>query len=150
MTGVGAEVGILTGLFGGDEAEGLHRVLLQELGGVEDSFVVWNEAFLSRFGVGGHLIGGVADFLDGGALLEDEEVVLGDVGVCEVEANGFACFNRELFLCEKKALGNAGNFDGLKAFLGVKGSFGSASSGGFELVGLFKVSEGCGDDRGVC
>lgn len=81
MAGVRAEKGIFSGLFGSHEAKGLDGIFLQEFGGVEDSFVVRNEAFLGGFWICRHLIGGVADFLDGGALVEDEEVVLGDIGV---------------------------------------------------------------------
>lgn len=48
---------------------------------MEDAFIVWNEALLGGLGVGSHTIGRLTDFLDGAILVEDEQVVLGDVGV---------------------------------------------------------------------
>lgn len=48
---------------------------------MENAFIVWNEALFRGFWIGRHTIGGFTDFLDGGALVEDEQVVLGDVGV---------------------------------------------------------------------
>lgn len=120
MTGVGAEVGILAGLLGCDEAEGLHGVLFEEPGVVEDSFVLGNEAELGCLGVCSHAVGSFADFLNWGPLGEDEEVVLGDIGIGEVEANGLACFHREFFLGEEESLWDAGDFDGLQALLSVE------------------------------
>ena len=72
MPGVRAEKRIFPRLFGSHEAKGLDGIFLQECGGVEDSFVVWNEALFCRVGIGRHTIGGLTDFLDGGALIENE------------------------------------------------------------------------------
>lgn len=149
MTRVGAEEGILPGLLGCNEAEGLHGVLFEKPGVVEDSFVLGNEAELGGLGVCSHAVGSFSDFLQGCALVENEEIVLGDIWIGEVEANGLACFHREFFFGEKKSLGDAGDFDGLEILLGVKGGFGGASGGGLEPVGLFEISENFGDDGSV-
>lgn len=81
VAGIGAEKGILAGLLGGDEAQGFNGILLKKLGGVKDTFVIGDESFFGGLWVGGHAVGCFPDFLDGSALVENEEVVLGDVGV---------------------------------------------------------------------
>lgn len=120
MAGVGAKKGILARLFGCDEAEGFNGVFFQELGGVEDTFVFGDETKFGSFRIGSHAVGGFTDFLNRGALTEDEEVVLGDIGVREMEADGFAGLHGEFFLGEEQSLGDAGNFDGLQALLSVE------------------------------
>lgn len=72
MAGVRAEKRIFPRRFGSHKAKGLNRIFLKELGGVEDAFVVWNEALFRGFRIGRHTISGLTDFLDGGALVEDE------------------------------------------------------------------------------
>lgn len=150
MTGVGAEVGILAGLFGCDEAEGLDGILFQESGVVDDPFVLGNKAKFGGLRVGRHAVGSFADFLNRGPLSEDEKIVLGDVGIGEVEADRLACFDGEFFLGEEEALGDAGNFDGLKAFLRIKRSFGGTTGGGFDFVRFFEIGESLRDGRSVC
>ena len=81
MPGVRAEERIIPRRFGSHKAKGLNRIFLKEFCCVEDAFIVWNEALLGGLGVGSHTIGRLTDFLDGAILVEDEQVVLGDVGV---------------------------------------------------------------------
>ena len=66
-----------------------------------------------------------------------------------MEADGFTGFHGELFLCKKETFGDAGDLDGLEAFLGVEGGLDGTSGCGFEPVGLFEVAEGIGDGGGV-
>lgn len=81
MPGVSAEKRIFPRRFGSHKAKGLNCIFPQEFSCVENAFIVWDKALFRGFWIGRHTIGGFTDFLDGGALVEDEQVVLGDVGV---------------------------------------------------------------------
>ena len=81
MPGVRAEKRIFPRRLRSHKAKGLNRIFLKKFSFVEDTFIVWDKALFRGFWIGRHTIGGFTDFLDGGTLVEDEQVVLRDVRV---------------------------------------------------------------------
>lgn len=117
MAGEGAEVGVGSGFIGGGEAQHFDAFGVEEFGGEEDALVVGEEVFLEACGAFGHFVGGEADFFEGGADLEEGEVVLGGVGVAEDEFDGFAGPDLQRFLGEEEAFGDAAEFEDLEVLL---------------------------------
>lgn len=66
-----------------------------------------------------------------------------------MEANGLACFDGELFLGEEKSFGDAGDLDGLKAFLSVEGGFDGVFGGGLKTVRFFEIGQSLGNGGSV-
>ena len=97
MAGVSADVGVVAGLLGGAEVEGVFGAGIDDGDVGDDGGEVGDVALFAGLGIVEHFEGGFANFLDF-PRIENDEIVRHDVGVAEFDREGLAGFGGEFLL----------------------------------------------------